>query len=85
MNINRYESVYGAPDYDGDYVRHDDHIAALEAVKATVKQFPCAWMVRENEQDHWDFVRLKLAADDLAAKGFEVVPLYAAPSTEASR
>ena len=35
-----------------------------------------AWMVRENDREHWEFVRLKLAADNLEAKGYEVVPLY---------
>ena len=40
---------------------------------------PSAWMVRENDHDGWDFVRLKKAADQLIARGFEVVPLYTAP------
>lgn len=40
--------------------------------------YPAAWMVREKAAN-WDFCRVKRAADDLKAKGWEVVPLYTAP------
>ncbi|SUB56212.1 hypothetical protein [Brucella anthropi] len=40
------------------------------------QQYPAAWMVRENDYEVWDFIRLKKAADDLTARGFEVIPLY---------
>ncbi|UYT54108.1 hypothetical protein OHI65_06935 [Brucella sp. MAB-22] len=61
-----------------------DHADAGKVVGDGWQRYPAAWMVRENDHDAWDFCRLKKAADDLTARGFEVVPLYALPTPPSS-
>lgn len=62
---------------DGEFVMYKDHLSTLKPEGEQISGYPAAWMVRESERDHWDFCRLKRAATDLQAKGWEVVPLYA--------